>query len=121
MEKIINIEDIIDVTKEGVLFKDTSGAVNKILFDECRRNWVEHVNQGGFVDWKGNPVHITFEESNYVGTHSRIGNLPYIILYGNNRLKIELKPRSEKQLTKVQREFHAMLYRVGDVATFDMS
>ncbi len=90
MERIINTEYIVDVTKEGVLFIDTFGDVNTILFDECRRNWVEHVNQGGFVDWK-------------------------------DRLKIELKPRGEKQLTKVQREFHVMLYRVGEVATFDMS
>lgn len=57
LEKIISIENVIDVTEDGILYKDSSGATNKVLFDECRKNWVEYVNQGGFTDWQGNPAY----------------------------------------------------------------
>lgn len=61
--RVINIDDVMDVTEDGLLFVDNSGVVNKILFDECRKNWVAYVNEGDFGDWKGHLVHITFEES----------------------------------------------------------
>ena len=48
LEKIISIEAVVDVTEEGILYKDSSGTTNKALFSECRKNWVEHVNQRRF-------------------------------------------------------------------------
>lgn len=44
------------MTEEGIIYKDNTGATDKVLFVECRKNWVEHVNQGGFTDWQGNPA-----------------------------------------------------------------
>lgn len=121
MEKVIQIEDVIDVVKDGIIYKDCSGCIEKILFDECRRNWVEHVNNEGFVDWQGNPVRITYEESKCVGERNGIANPPYILLYSNEKVKIHTKPRDINKLTKVQREFLAALYEVGGVNTLDMT
>lgn len=121
MDKIISIEDVIDVTEEGIIFKDSSGSTNIVLFDECRKNWVEHVNQGGFTDWQGNPVKITFEESKCVGERNMIAKPPYILLYGDEKIKIEMKLEKIKKLPKIQREFLAALYNVGGVNTFDMT
>lgn len=120
-DNIISIEDIIDITEDGIIFKDSSGSTNKIQFDECRKNWVEHVNQSGFKDWKGNPVKITFEQSKYIGERNMIAKTPYILLYSNEKIKIEMKPEKVKMLTKVKREFLTVLYNVGGVSTFDMT
>lgn len=121
LEKIINIENVVDVTEDGILYKDSSGITNKVLFDECRRNWVEHVNQGGFTDWQGNTARITFEQSKCIGERNMIAKPPYILLYSDVKLKIEMKPDKFKKLTKVQREFLTVLYNVGGVNTFDMT
>ena len=37
------------------------------------------------------------------------------------KIKIELKPDNFNMLTKIQREFLAVLYSVGGVSVFDMS
>ena len=121
IEKIINIKDVIDVTEEGIIYKDNIGATYKVLFDECRRNWVEHVNQSGFIDWQGNPAKITFEQSRCIGERNMHEKPPYILLYSNEKLKIEMKPAEFEKLSKVQREFLAVLYNVGGVNTFDMT
>lgn len=42
--KIISIEDVLNITEDGILYKDNTGVTDKVLFDECRKNWVEHVN-----------------------------------------------------------------------------
>lgn len=121
MEKVINIEDVVDITKEGLFFSNGEGTVNMVSFEECRKNWVEHVNQGGFVDWKGNPVQLTMQESNCVGERNMTAKPPYLLLYGDEKVKIELKPSSNKELSKVQKELMRMMYEVGKVTTFDMS
>lgn len=120
-ERIINIENVVDITAEGLLFTDSLGAISKILFDECRKNWVEHVNKGGFTDWQGNPAHITFEESRCIGTRNMIAKPPYILLYSENKLKIEMQPKNFKKLSKIQKEILTVLYNVGGVTTFDMT
>lgn len=121
LEKIISIENVVDVTEDAILYKDSSGITNKVLFEECRKNWVEHVNQGGFMDWQGNPARITFEQSKCIGERNMIAKPPYILVYSDVKLKIEMKPDKFKKLTKVQREFLAVLYNVGGVNTFDMT
>lgn len=121
LEKIISITDIIDVIEDGIIYKDNTGGVDKVLFDECRKNWVEHVNQGGFTDWQGNLARITFEQSKCIGERNMIAKPPYILLYSNVKLKIEMKPDKFKNQTKVQRDFLAVLYNVGGVNTFDMT
>lgn len=121
LEKIISIEDIIDVTEDGIIYKDNTGATDRILFDECRKNWVEHVNQGGFTDWQGNPARMTFEQSRCIGERNMAAKPPYILLYSDERIKIEMKSAVFKKLTKVQKELLAVLYRVGGVNTFDMT
>lgn len=121
VEKIISIEDVIDVTEDGIVYKDNTGATNKVLFVECRKNWVEHVNQGGFTDWQGNPARITFEQSRCIGERNMVAKPPYILLYSDEKIKIEMKPSVFKKLTKIQRELLAVLYRVGGVNTFDMT
>ena len=121
LEKIISIEDIIDVTEDGIIYKDNTGATDKVLFDECRKNWVEHVNQGGFTDWQGNPARITFEQSRCIGERNMVAKPPYILLYSDEKIKIEMKSAVFKKLTKVQIELLAVLYRVGGVNTFDMT
>ncbi|MBQ3546804.1 MAG: hypothetical protein IJA34_17740 [Lachnospiraceae bacterium] len=117
----IGIEDVIDVINDGIIYKDKEGVTNKVLFDECRKNWVEHVNQGGFIDWQGNPVRITFEQSRYIGEKNMLEKSPYILLYSDVKIKIELKPDNFNMLTKIQREFLSVLYSVGGVSVFDMS
>lgn len=120
MERIISIEDVMDVTPDGLLFTDGSGVTNKILFEECRKNWVDHVNNGKFVDWQGNRAHITFEESKCIGERNMTAKPPYILLYSDEKLMIEMKPNCKK-LSKVQKELLAALYNVGGVTTFDMT
>lgn len=119
--KTISIEDVVDITEEGLLFKDSTGTTNKILFYECRKNWVDHVNAGGFTDWQGNPVQITFEESKCIGERNMIAQPPYILLYSNDKIKIELHPEKYKKLSKIQKELLTILYNVGGVNTFDMT
>ncbi len=46
---------------------------------------------------------------------------PYILLYSDIKIKIEMKPDVLKKHTKVQREFLAVLYQEGGVSTFDMT
>lgn len=46
---------------------------------------------------------------------------PYILLYSDEKIKIEMKPDLFKNFTKVQREFLPLLYQVGRVNTFDMT
>lgn len=121
MERIISIEDVIDVTEDAIIFKDSSGSTNKVLFDECRKNWVEHVNQGGFTDWQGNPAKITLEQSKCIGERNMVTKSPYILLYSDEKLKIEMKPKKFKKLNKMQKEFLTILYNVGGVNTFDMT
>lgn len=121
LEKIISIEDIIDVSENGIIYKDNTGATDKVLFDECRKNWVEYVNQGGFTDWHGNPARITFEQSRCIGERNMVAKPPYILLYSDIKIKIEMKPDVLKKHTKVQREFLAVLYQEGGVSTFDMT
>ena len=118
---VISLENIVDVTRDGLIFKDGHGDTNKILFDECRKNWVNHVNEGGFVDWQGNPAHITFEQSKCIGERNMTVTPPYLLLYSKDKLKIELKPKNYKELSKVQKELPAMLYNVGGVTTFDIT
>ncbi|MBQ3514380.1 MAG: hypothetical protein IJA32_11395 [Lachnospiraceae bacterium] len=120
-DKIISIEDVMDVTVDGVIFKEASGDIGKVLFDECRKNWVEYVNQGGFTDWEGNPAIITFEESRCIGERNMTAKPPYILLYSNEKIKIEMKSKKFKKLTKIQKEFLTVLYNVGGVNTFDMT
>jgi hypothetical protein len=120
-EKTISIDDIIDVTEDGFLYKNNVGAIDKVLFDECRKNWVEHVNQGDFRDWEGNPVRITFEQSKCIGERNMVAKPPYILLYSDVKIKIEMKPTVFKKQTKVQKEFLSALYKVGGVNTFDMT
>lgn len=121
LEKIINITDIVDVIKDGIIYKDKTGNLDKILFDECRKNWVKYVNQGGFMDWQGNSVRITLEQSKCIGERNMIAKPPYILLYSNIRIKIEMKPNKINKQTKVQKEFLSVLYTVGGVNTFDMT
>lgn len=121
MDKIISIGDVVDVTEEGIIYKDGLGGTNIVLFDECRKNWVERVNQGGFTDWQGNPAKITFEESKCVGERNMIAKPPYILLYSDERIKIEMNHDKIKNLSKIQSEFLAILYNVGGVNTFDMT
>lgn len=118
LEKIISIADIIE---DGIIYKDNTGNIDKVLFDECRKNWVEYVNQGGFTDWQGNPVRITFEQSKCIGERNMIAKPPYILLYSNVKIKIQMKPNKFIKQTKVQREFLSVLYNVGGVNTFDMT
>lgn len=120
-EKIISIEDVVDVTEEGIIYKDNEGATVIVLFDECRKNWVEHVNQGDFMDWQGNPARITLEQSRCIGERNMGAKPPYILLYSDERIKIEMKCAEFKKLTKLQRELLAVLYKVGGVNTFDMT
>ena len=119
--KIISIEDVLNITEDGILYKDNTGVTDKVLFDECRKNWVEHVNQGGFTDWQGNPARMTFEQSRCIGERNMVAKPPYILLYSDEKIKIEMKPSVFKKLTKIQRELLAVLYRVGGVNTFDMT
>ena len=121
LEKVISITDIMDVVKDGIIYKENTGSIDKVLFDECRKNWVEHVNQSGFIDWQGNPVRITFDQSKCIGERNMLAKPPYILLYSNVKLKIEMKPDKLKKYTKVQREFLSLLYNVGGVSTFDMT
>lgn len=121
LKKIISIEDVMDVTEDGITYKDNTGVTDKVLFDECRKNWVEHVNQSGFTDWQGNPARITFEQSRCIGERNMLAKPPYILLYSDEKIKIEMKPAVFKKLTKVQRELMAVLYKVGGVNTFDMT
>ncbi len=118
--KIINLKDIIEVTKEGILYKDGVGNTEKVLFMECRKNWVSHVNQGGFTDGQGKPVQITLEQSKCIGERNMMAKPPYLLLYSDERLKIEMQPGLIVKLTKAQREFLRALYEVG-VSTFDMT
>ncbi len=120
-EKIISIDDIVDVTEDGIIYKDNEGNTIKVLFDECRKNWVEYVNQGDFVDWQGNPARITLEQSRCIGERNMVAKPPYILLYSDEKIKIEMKPAEFKKLTKLQRELLAVLYKVGGVNTFDMT
>lgn len=46
---------------------------------------------------------------------------PYILLYSNIKLKIEMDSDKIKKYTKVQRQFFSLLYNVGGVSTFDMT
>ena len=50
-----------------------------------------------------------------------IAKPPYILLYSNIRIKIEIKPNKINKHTKVQKEFLSVLYTVGGVNTFDMT
>ncbi|MBE6764357.1 MAG: hypothetical protein E7546_00555 [Ruminococcaceae bacterium] len=121
LEKIISIEDIIDVTVDGIIYNDGEGTIEKVLFDECRKNWVEHVNKSGFKDWQGNTVKITFEQSRCIGERNMIAKPPYILLYSDVKIKIEMKPAVFNKLPKLQRELLAVLYNVAKVNTFDMT
>lgn len=121
LEKIINMTDIVDVIKDGIIYKDKTGNLDKILFDECRKNWVKYVNRGGFTDWQGNSVRITLEQSQCIGERNMIAKPPYILLYSDIRIKIEINPNKITKQTKVQKEFLSVLYTVGGVNTFDMT
>ncbi len=118
--EVINITDVVDITPNGLVYLDDVGQEKQISFEECRRNWVKHVNENNFVDWKGNAVQLTFEKSNCIGSRHAVGGTPYLLLFGNPKLKIELKPNKES-LTKVQKEMSALLYQIGKVTTFDMT
>ena len=48
-------------------------------------------------------------------------NVKTPIFLNDVKLKIEMNPDKFKKLTKVQREFLAVLYYVGGVNTFDMT
>jgi len=119
--KTISIKDIIDVTEDGILYKDGTGSTAKVLFIQCRQNWVDHVNQGGFMDWQGNPAKTTLEQSKYIGERNMSAKPPYLLLYSDKKLKIEMHPEERDDLTDVQRDFFRMLYEVGGVSTFDMT
>lgn len=119
--KTINIADVIDVTGKGVRYKDSSDPENTVLFDECRKNWVEHINQGGFTDCRGNPARITFEQSRCVGERDMTAKPPYILLYADEKLKIEMKSAIFIRQTRAQRDFLTALYEVGKVNTFDLT
>ena len=73
------------------------------------------------MDWQGNPARITFEQSKCIGERNMIAKPPYILVYSDVKLKIEMKPDKFKKLTKVQREFLAVLSNVGGGNTFDMT
>lgn len=119
--KIVSIEDVLDVMEDGLIIKGDSGSNIKVLFDECRKNWVEHVNNGGFTDWHGNPVKISFDESKCIGERNMIADPPYILLYSDEKIKIEMNISRFKKMPKVQRELLAVIYNVGGVNTFDMT
>lgn len=118
--EVINIADVLDITSNGLIYLNDVGQEKLISFEECRRNWVKHVNDNNFVDWKGNAVQLTFEKSSCIGSRHIAGGTPHLLLYGNPKLKIELKPNKES-LTKIQKEMFVLLYQIGKVTTFDMT
>lgn len=119
MEIIISIKDVIEVTNKELIYKNKLGEMKKISFDECKTNWVDYVNANGFVDWNGNRVHLSPHQSNCIGTRNK-GKVPYLLLYGNDKVKIELAYDDYHRLTKLQKELPRVLYEVG-VTTFDMT
>ncbi len=50
--EIINITDVLDITPEDLVYLDASGQEKQLSFEDCRRNWVVHVNENDFRDWK---------------------------------------------------------------------
>ena len=65
-EITIWIDDVQSVDEHRVTFLLPDGTVGNILLDECRKNWVEYVNNNDFRDWDNNKIYITYQENKYI-------------------------------------------------------
>lgn len=120
MQKTINIQDIVEITSEELIYVDQSGTKQSISFEECKRNWIDYVNAGGFTDWGGKPAHLLLGESNCIGTRNMCDD-PHILLFANEKVKIRFtKNKRFRRLTKLQKQLPAALLQAG-VTTFDMT
>lgn len=118
MERIINITAVTAVDPDGIVFINESGAQEKLLFAECIKNWVDYFNE---INSSAGREPLSYEHSRCIGERYMTGKDPYILLFGNTRLKIKMKRRPFARLTEVQKNLPRLLYEVGKVTTFDMT
>ena len=66
---IYDVSSIIDISKDGITYLDSTGDRQYIDFYICRSNWVKHVNDSkDFITWNGDPYNnITENDTNCVG------------------------------------------------------
>lgn len=114
----INITDIKLIEPDGIVFVNEKGADEKLLFSECIKNWVDYFNE---TNSSGRRKPLSYEKSRCIGERYMTGKKPYILLFGNTRLKIETKCKPFAKLTEVQKNLPRLLYETGKVTTFDMT
>lgn len=119
-EITIWIDDVQSVDEHQVTFLLHDGTVGNIFFDECRKNWVEYVNNNDFRDWDNNKVHITYQENKYIAAKDSSEDGPYTVFYSDPKVKMMTKARDYKTLTEMQTHLFTILSSFG-YWIFDMS
>lgn len=68
--KTYSIDKILEISQNELRYIDEENNKKSIKLEQCRENWVAHVNSSGeFIDLEGCPVQIKDKsESNCVGT-----------------------------------------------------
>lgn len=92
---VYEIGNILEITKDMLIYKDNSGNKKSIYFNECRKNWVDYVNKSSdFITWDGEPYkNISEKDTTCVGQRDWFDKKPYFEFFSNPKIKFEIKPQ----------------------------
>ncbi|MDP4145457.1 MAG: hypothetical protein Q8936_13390 [Bacillota bacterium] len=121
--EVYGFSNIIEIDKDKLKYTDKSGVAKYVYFDECRSNWVKHVNQSGdFVTWDGQPYkNINEEDTNCVGQRDWFADKPYFEFFTTPVIRFEIIPKRRvweifmkhwKQ--RYYQEFHKISSKLSD-------
>ena len=90
--EVYSFSSIIEITNESLVYNDCNGVKRIIDFNECRSNWVKHVNNSGdFMTVDGQPYkNITERDTRCVGQRDWYSSKPYIEFFTEPRVRFEI-------------------------------
>ena len=93
--EVYSFSNIVEINKEGLIYIDMNGSERFIDFNECRRNWVKHVNESGnYITWEGKLYrNISEDNTNCVGQRDWFSDKPYIEFFTNPVIRFEIIPK----------------------------
>lgn len=94
-KKIFDISCIIEISKTGLTYSNHNGDRCFIDFYNCRRNWVNYVNESKkFITWEGEPFrNISESGTNCIGQRDWFSEKPYFEFFDNPIVRFEIRPQ----------------------------
>lgn len=88
MDDFNKIKKVESITSAGINYLSVNNKIEYISFEECNKNWIEHVLNSGEFD---NVDQSKLKHSKCVGIRNSIGSTPYIEFFSKPRMRFEFK------------------------------